>query len=282
MSQKRSRKTLARALVTTLTALFVLPASEAMAGRVLVTGHDADFHCSGGSQCHFVQVAVRYVRGGAPDPRKPVLVLDRLDLDFVRALDNAFGTGRVPRVVMDPRSDAFRRAPLTTSRYSAILVASDLNCGGCDLNESGSTPDSDAINRRRADIARFFNRGGGIYANAGATHGDGNAGNGRDNYYSFIPIPIGGVPVSPPFRLTAAGRRLGFTDGSRGTPDDINCCETHNSFRRPPRGSALGIAEFDRQGLAETLFAQGRITGRGIVRTPPRRPRRPRPPRFTG
>ena len=197
-----------------LIAFFALAPGSASAGRLLVTGHDADLHCSGGSQCHYVQTAVSYVRAGAPDPTKPVLVLDRLDLDFVVALDAAFGAGVVPREVMDPRSPQFASAPLTTSRYSAILIASDLNCGGCDLNESDSTPDSDAISARKADIAAFFNAGGGVYANSGATHGDGDPTTGTDNYYSFLPLPVGGKTVAPPFCLTPVGASLGFEDPS--------------------------------------------------------------------
>ncbi|HEV7845490.1 MAG TPA: hypothetical protein VGO83_04500, partial [Thermoleophilaceae bacterium] len=90
--------------------LFVLlPVSSAMGGRLLVTGHDADLHCSGGAGCHFVTVAVSWVRGGAPDPSKPVLILDRdpfggTSTQMVTALDAAFPPGSVPRVVMDPRS----------------------------------------------------------------------------------------------------------------------------------------------------------------------------------
>ena len=250
----------------TLAACVAWPAGSASAGRLLVTGHDADFHCaSENRQCHYVEVAVRYVRAGSS---KPVLVLDRGDLDFVRALDTAFGPGRLPRVVMDPRGSQFRTASL--SRFSAILIASDINCGGCDLNESGFSadtpaPDSRAINRRKADIARFFNAGGGIYANAGATHGDGNPDNGADVYYAFAPLPVGGVPVSPPFRLTAVGRRLGFRDSSNTSRSDINCCQTHNSFRRPRSGSRLQVAEVDREGFAETLVASGRISGGEIV-----------------
>jgi hypothetical protein len=247
----------------------------------LVTGHDADLHCSGNSQCHYVQTAVSYVRAGAPDPAKPVLVLDRLDLDFVVALDAAFGAGVVPRVVMDPRSPQFAAAPLTTSRYSAILIASDVNCGGCDLNESDSTPDSDAISARKADIAAFFNAGGGVYANSGATHGDGDPSTGTDNYYSFLPLPVGGKTVAPPFCLTPVGASLGLEDPSgcpdttklRGTNEDINCCATHNSFTEPRAGSALQVAERDlgADGIVsaddapETIIADGRASGGRIV-----------------
>jgi hypothetical protein len=264
-----------------LAAFFALAPGSASAGRLLVTGHDADLHCSGGQQCHYVRQAVSYVRAGAPDPSKPVLVLDRLDLDFVVALDSAFGAGAVPRVVMDPRSPQFASAPLTTSRYSAILIASDINCGGCDLNEFSSTPDSDAITARRSDIAAFFNAGGGVYANSGATHGDGEASTGADNYYSFLPLPVGGTPVAPPFCLTPIGASLGIEDPNgcpdatrrSGTNDDINCCATHNSFTEPPSGSALQVAERDlgSDGVVsgddhpETIIADGRASGGRIV-----------------
>jgi hypothetical protein len=265
-------KLLRRLLPAVLLALVVVPA-PAHAGRLLVTGHDADFHCSGGpsatDQCHFVEVAVRYVRGGAPDPNKPVLLLDRGNQDFVRALDNAFGAGALPRTVLDPRSPEFATTPINTTTYSAILIASDVTCGGCDLNEFGSTPDSDAINARAKDIEAFFNDGGGIFANSGANHGDGDAATGPDNYYSFVPIPVGGAAVAAPFTLTAEGRSLGFTDGTGGTKDDINCCATHNSFNLPPAGGALKVAETDSKGLAETLFADGRISDGTIVERPP-------------
>jgi hypothetical protein len=145
-----------------------LPVANASAGRLIVTGHDQDLHCSGGQGCHFITVAVNYVRGAAPNPSKPVLILDRGDNQMVSALDAAFPpAGSVPRVVMDPRSTQFASAPLNTNTYSAILVASDETCGGCDLNSNPNfdpnvTPDSDAITARSKDIAAFFNAGGGF------------------------------------------------------------------------------------------------------------------------
>jgi hypothetical protein len=260
---------LALALAATL-----LPSAPALAGRLIVTGHDADLHCAfAGPQCHYVEVAVRYVRGGAPNPALPVLVLDNGALQMPQALDDAFGAGSVPRVVIDPRSPEFASAPIDTGRYSAILIASDQTCGGCDLNfpiTGGSeTPDSDAINARAADIGAFFNAGGGIFAASGAAHGDGDAATGPDTYYSFLPLPLGGAPVSAPFTLTDAGRAIGLEDSLNGvgTHDDINCCATHNSFTNPDPGSALQVAEFDSQGKAETLFAEGVVSG-GQIRPP--------------
>ena len=260
---------LALALVTVL-----LASAPAHAGRLIVTGHDAELHCvSAGPQCHFVEVAVRYVRGGAPNPGLPVLVLDNGGLQMAQALDDAFGVGAVPRVVVDPRSPEFAGTPIDTGRYSAILIASDQTCGGCDLNfpvfEGSETPDSDAINARSADIGAFFNAGGGIFAASGAAHGDGDPATGPDTYYSFLPLPLGGAAVAPPFTLTEAGRAIGFEDSQNGvgTHDDINCCATHNSFTNPDASSALQIAEFDSAGKAETLFAEGVVVG-GQIRPP--------------
>jgi hypothetical protein len=265
----RTRLMLAASAALLAAALLSL-ASPAYAGRVLVTGHDTDFHCAANQpQCHFVKIAVDYVRGGAPNPSKPVLVLDRGANKMVTALDNAFGPGVVPRTVVDPRT-GFASVALTTANFSAIIVASDSTCGGCDLNDSTATPDSDAINARAPAIAAFFNSGGGVFGNSGALHGDGNAATGADSYYGFVPIPVGGAAVAPPFTLTAAGRGLGFTDGTGGTSNDVNCCATHNSFTLPPAGSAFEVAETDSAGFAETLFAEGTISG-GTIRKPSKR-----------
>ena len=282
MTYSRSpRRLCLKLIVASAVALATLPVGSAVAGRLVVTGHDADLHCSNEEQCHFVKVAVDYVRAGAPDPAKPVLVLDRLDLDMNVALDNAFGEGVVPRVVMDPRSAEFASAALTTDNYSAIVVASDQTCGGCDLNEpteASETPDSDAINARKDAIAAFFNAGGGIFAAAGASHGDGDASTGPDTYYNFIPLPLGGRQVTAPFTLTEPGKALGFEDSTNGigTNDDINCCPTHNSFQEPPSGSALQVAERDSSTTdtgapapaPETLFADGKIEDGAIVKPP--------------
>jgi hypothetical protein len=205
---------------------------------------------------------VSWVRAGAPNPAKPVLVLDKGALELNSALDKAFGPGVVPRVVMDPASPQFASASLSTSAYSAILVASDNSCGGCDLNAGGSIADSTAINARKGAIASFFNAGGGIVALAGASHG---GATGPDNtYYQFVPLPVGGAPVTQPFALNAVGTSIGLVDNPSASLSDINCCPTHNSFALPPAGSAVQVAETDSKGLAETLVAEGSISGGGI------------------
>jgi hypothetical protein len=252
-------------------ALFALTAVPAEAGRFVATGHDADLHCAAqNQQCHFLQVAVNYVRAGAPTPSLPVLVLDNSPSVVDQALTKVFGTS-FPRVVVDPgtptgaQTPAFAATAITTSNFSAVIVASDITCGGCTLNTFTATPDSDAINSRKADFTAFFNAGGGIFALAGADHGDGSAAD--DVYYKFLPLPVGGVSVNEPFTLTPDGIALGLHDSPNGigTNDDINCCPTHNSFTEPPLSSAIKVAERDATGAPETIFAEGIIIDGGIV-----------------
>lgn len=259
-----------RRLIPLLATLFVAAlacAPPAFAGRMIVSGHDLDFHCGSAqnTECHFVKVAVSYVRNGAAVPSRPVLVLDRGSLWLPAAINKAFGTGVVPMTVVDPRSAAFNTIAIDPAHFSAVLVASDINCGGCDLNgfPSGSTPntpDSTAIFNRLPAIAAFFDAGGGILAAAGASDSFGLTFSlSNVNFYAFVDAP-GAGNVSGPFALTAPGRSLGMTDGSAGTADDINfgCSPgcTHNSFGFPPAGSRLKAAEIDTSGSGRfvTLF----------------------------
>ncbi|GAC1436526.1 MAG: hypothetical protein NVSMB51_08110 [Solirubrobacteraceae bacterium] len=259
-------------LAVCVCALGLLPA-DSLAGNLLATGHDADFHC-GGAQCHYLATAVKYVRAGAPDPTKPVLIFDNAGNEVSHALDNATSSGfipMVPRVVVDPQSATFASTAFSVAMFSAIIVASDETCGGCDLNHptaASQTPDSDAINSRTADITTFFNAGGGLLYLAGAEHGGGDPA-APQTYYKSVPLDLGAAPVSPPFSLTPAGQFLGFEDSSAtppiGTNNDINCCATHNSFNLPPAGSPLQVAEKDSTGKAETLFVTGgTISGGGF------------------
>ena len=248
-------------------AILALP-SSASAGRLIATGHDADSHCSGydgGGQCHFVKVAVDYVRGGAPAPARKLLVIDcSTGGNVARALVNA-GVGGIHQVVCPSANvPAFNALRLATAAFSAIVVGS----GGDAVNLGGSFADSAALTARKADIATFFNQGGGILVFAGDVQGDDPA----DPYYQFVPIGIGGKQVTAPFRLTPEGQSLGFQDSVNGigTNDDINCCPTHNSFQEPPPGSALRVAERDSSvpPAPETLFAEGQISGGTIVNKP--------------
>jgi len=263
-----------RALVAALLIVLALP-SSASAGRLLATGHDADSHCSDADpplgQCHFVAAAVNYVRAGAPSPGGPLLLLDCTSQHFLaQAIARGLGPG-IPSTTICPHSDpAFKTEPLSTSRYSAIVVGSSVD--QLNINATATTPDSVAISARAGDVTSFFNAGGGILAFSGAFNGDGDPAI-PDTYYAFIPVPIGGQLGSPPFTLTPAGAALGFHSSGQGigTNDDVNCCPTHNSFREPPAGSALQVAERDSSSppAPETLFAEGTIGSRTIIEGPP-------------
>lgn len=212
-------------------------------GNIWVTGHDADYHCAiENASCHYLQVALTFVSNGST---LPVLALDHGTL-VSQAISSAFGSSAPIVDTVDPRT-GFGSLPLIDSNglplYSAIVVASDITCGGCDNNNDfGDTPDTDAINARAADIAQFLDAGGGILALAGA-----------DNYgvfYNFLPVPVTAATVTPPFTFTTYGLSLGLVEGT-----DDNCCATHNSFNLPPSGGVYQVAETDGAGLAETLVA---------------------------
>jgi len=230
------------------------------AGNFWVTGHDTDFHCSQGSpspgaSCHYLHVAVTFVMGGST---LPLLALDH-GTQVHDAISNAFGATSPITMNMktvDPRTGFTPDVvPLLDSSgkplYSAIIIASDITCGGCDNNELTSTPDSAAINDRSDDIAHFYFAGGGLLALAGAKH--------RDVYYGFFGFPSVAVDVTPSsgqpggFKLTSVGVSLGLTDS------DINCCQTHNSFLVPTTaGTPQKVAEVDVAGNAETEIIKSR------------------------
>jgi len=227
----------------------LLAAFSAQAGNLWLTGHDADFHCdgTGGAQCNYFGIAVNFVRQSAPTKTLPVLVLDTgsevtnsLGATESKARNTVEGPGAAfPFVKVDPSSPAFATTPINVANWSAIIVASDSTCGGCDNDPA----DIAAINARTTEIQAFFTAGGGLLYLAGASD--------RDTYYSSVPIPATGVAVSAPFAVQAPGAALGLTSG------DVNCCATHNSFNLPPAGSALVVAETDSAGKAETLIATG-------------------------
>lgn len=209
-------------------------------GMMWVTGHDADLHCAyGGEQCHYFAVALSYVRNGST---LPVLALDE-GSEVSTAVADAFGSS-APSVVT-VSAPQFATTPLTGAGgvplYSALVVASDYTCGGCDDNSTDTT----ALVNREPDIAAFQGAGGGILALAGADN---------SSYYSFMPTAPTSTAVTPNFTLTPLGSALGLTEGN-----DDNCCATHNSFVTPDATSPWQVVEVDAAGLPETM-----VTGTAI------------------
>lgn len=229
----------------------------ASGGNLWVTGHDPDYHCTfDAAQCNYLKVAVNFVMNGST---LPVLALDH-GTEVATAVNAAFSGSGPSVTTVDPRT-GFSTLPLVstsgTPLYSAIIVASDTTCGGCDNNDGvGITPDSDAINARAADIAQFYNAGGGILALAGAEN--------IGVFYNFMPVATTGATTTSPYTFTSLGLSLGLIEGS-----DDNCCATHNSFQTPASGSPFQIAETDSAGLPETMIVQN---GTAIAWARPARP----------
>jgi len=251
---------------------FVVPncaSPDIFGSNLWITGHDADYHCTlansadpvswVSNQCHYLQVAINFATRG-PYRGKTALVLDH-GSEMATAINNAFGicSGTVcaaPKTKTDDPRTQFASEPLLDSSghplFSAIIVASDITCGGCDNNDDYLiTPDSDAINARASDIKAFYNAGGGILALAGAEN--------IGVFYNFLPIPATGTTVASPFKLTPVGKLLGLLGGS-GSSTDINCCPTHNSFQLPDLFlSPYQIAESDSAGLPETMIVKAGV-----------------------
>jgi hypothetical protein len=228
--------------------LLVIPTS-ASAGRLIVTGHDADRRCAQlGQQCRFLRASISYVRQTAPRAKRPVLVLDRAALQLANSIrQRAWASGSLARAsatpppikVVDPRSSAFRRMTIDVKRFSAIAIASDSSCGGCDLE----TPDSDGIWWRRNAIQKFLNQGGGIYVGAGGTD--------AAAYYRFMPVPKAGPASEGPFQATPYGKEIGFKDSDLAGA-------VANTFETPDVGR-MDVAAVNANNAGDTLIAEARV-----------------------
>jgi len=229
-------------------ALLTIPA---LAGNIVLTGHDDDFHYDGfgsttvagdpGTQLSEMLV---FARAGSADPTLPVLSFDIPGGELVNSLTSILGAGGFTNV--DPSvAGNVTDALFDPTKYSAIIVASDESCGGCDLNAT----DEANISAHAAAIGTFFDGGGGIVGLAGAEQ----AGIG---YYKFVPAAAGGFgsPPSSGYFQTADGLAAGI--------DAVNGDATHNFFFEPGTGgvsSAYKVFErLDVTGLpAETIGCTG-------------------------
>jgi hypothetical protein len=293
--RRRHGRTLLGAIVLALLVL-LLPVSSASAGRLVETGEVADVSCDFNpalGACHFLRVALDYVRSGAPDPSKPILLFDEPPNHMLHAITAAYG-GSPPFSIDEhkPSSVDFKTFSITPSQFSAIVIASDFSCGTgnpcgdlnpntygpplpdpCYANDPFPNPqvppdltcftnDSDALVAPSGHnaINNFYNMGGGIFVGSGADNGDGHAG---DIYYDFVNAPRGLLFNGDPSTLTQLGRGLGFTTGDIGhggcpmAPSftfPVYLECPYNAFFPLPTGSSLKVAEVDNAGDPVTLF----------------------------
>lgn len=197
-------------LILALVAFLVPP--FAFAGRIVLTGHDDDFHQSAAATAAMTAF-LTYVRATAPTPTLPVLTFDHGSetTSFMTALG-------IPFTNVDPNVGVPAASNFDVTKFSAMVVASDTTCGGCDNDSTSSTNLAGA----KTAIAAFFDAGGGIIAQAGASN---------TSYYSFLPASAnnpGTVDCSTCFTQTAAGAAAGLPAVNGDFP--------HNFFAFPGTG----------------------------------------------
>jgi hypothetical protein len=202
-----------RGVVLALSLAVILCCSQiAQAGRVVLTGHDDDFHQSAAAKAA-VSAFLTYVRATAPTPSKPVLTFDH-----GTELTSLLTSIGVTFTNIDPNVGVPAASNFDVATYSAIVIASDTSCGGCDNNATSSANLAAAA----ASFATFFNAGGGIIGLAGASN---------PNYYSFVPASAtvaGLVTCSSCFTQTADGAAAGLPAVNGDFP--------HNFFAFPGTG----------------------------------------------
>lgn len=184
---------------------------SACAGNIALTGHDDDFHQSVQAQAQALAM-IQFARAGS--------ALPVLTFDHGTELTTLLTTLGISFVNVDPDTGVPVGTLFDHSVYSAIVVASDQSCGGCDNTATSSANLAGAS----ASIATFFNAGGGIAAFAGASN---------SSYYSFLPATAlnpGTVTCDSCFTQTADGAAAGIMIPA------VNGDFPHNFFEFPGVG----------------------------------------------
>lgn len=218
---------------TWLALSLIFSASSAFAGNIVLTGHDNDFHAYYGSSAAqtALQAESNFVRNGS--------TLPILTFDAGYELTSVLTTLGIPFFNVDPSVAAdITDSLFDSTKYSAMAVASDMSCGGCDNSDTALANIAD----HSTAIASFFNDGGGILGLAGA---------GDTNAYAYVPEAAsnaGGSPPSTGYVQTSAGAALGLPE--------VNGDATHNFFDEPGTG-----------GLSSSYVVTERLSTTGQVET---------------
>ncbi len=207
-------KIIRRFVVWTALSVLALPA---LAGNIVLTGHDDDLHRSAQAQAQ-ASGMFAFARAGAPNATLPVLTFDA-GSQLTTLLTNL----GISYTNINPNLGVPAASNFDVTKYSAIAVASDASCGGCDNSTTSSTNLAGASSA----IANFFNDGGGIVTFAAATN---------SGYFDFLPVPAavpGTVSCSTCFTQTADGV-------SAGVPA-VNGDFPHNYFPFPGTGGLSSL-----------------------------------------
>ena len=260
-----SRRVLSANGLLALTAALMVAATAApgvaYAGRVLLTGHDPDFHAqsqqSGKDQ---LNIFLNYATSGTYNGGLKKFLW--VESNLAPGSGHLVGEAGLTSIglALGTNFDAVDAAGLAAlpnfNAYSAIVVASSF--GGmltsAEINE---------LIARSADIAGFVNAGGGLAAlsecapTSGFCIGD-NITSGT-NLFGFVPVSVSSVGTTSPYTVTPFGAGLGLTDAM------VSDCCTHNSF-----GSigGLTVVDADANGVATTLAGDVTIGGGGFHSVP--------------
>jgi hypothetical protein len=219
--------------------LAALALSPALAGgNIVITGHDDDHHaggCGGPSQARTqLSAMIAFARAGAPNPSLPVL-----SFDHGKEVTSCLTALGIPFRNVDPDLGVPAAGNFDVARYSALVVASDETCNGCDNTATGIAN----LTAAAPAIAAFLNAGGGIAAFAGARN--------AARYYGFLPASASGFGSPSPNGYVQTRFGVSF-----GIPE-VNGDMTHNLF--PDPGSVGVSADYqvveiwNSDGRAETL-----------------------------
>ena len=236
-------------------------------GSVFITGHDPDYH-SHPDEIDFenkrteaqnlLRIAIEFAKNGSA---KPLLVVHPEDYSSIPAGHNDSIVGL--ETVVDEsdyvrmNATQFIDADLTPELYSAIYVASD--AGGL-----FSQDELDELNKRKKDIRRYVNQGGGLVALAesnGGAHLTPNHGEEGREHFGFLPFPVGSSAL-PHFsngtEVTAFGASLGLTN------EDVESNFSHNYFLETETGG-MEVVDRNVYGNIMSLAYQGYFGPDGIV-----------------
>lgn len=182
-------------------------------GNIVLTGHDDDYHLTeeqSTAAATQLKALIAFARNGSS--------LKILAFDHSSDLTAALSTLGIPYDRVDPDLGVPAASLFNHSVYSAVVIASDTSCGGCDNDSTSSANLASAA----SSFASFVNAGGGIVALAGASN---------TNYYKFLPASAtnpGTVTcstIAACFSQTAAGAKVGIPANNVDQP--------HNYFPFP-------------------------------------------------
>ena len=224
--------------------------SSAMAGSIYLTGHDVDLH---GGQNGYDNVILNYLRGAGTSS---AILASNYKIGVVKGNGGFIGNVGVNTyegfgaISVRTVSSFTGAADFATflSGIDVLAVSSETSCGGCSITSA----DSAILNGFSPQIETFFNAGGDIYGNTGAT---------LATYYGFLPpsaVATGSsISGSSGFTATLAGMGIGIL------PNMINGFPTHNRF--PSMSPAFKVFETRGDEIISIGLRDGKIIDGGIT-----------------